>query len=412
MAKLKHIIWREFSTRVRKKSFLITTLIGPLVMLVMLIVPYWISSDPSSATSVIAVQDETGLVQSQLQSNAYVQFQNFGTNAPIDGVLIIPKYALNDPASCALTIFNHKNGLSQYIENELNVAFNQLQSDKGRFSIIISQDRSNASQANGVKTFVAYMSAVLIYFFIFLYGIQVMKGVVEEKTNRIVEVLITTVSPFYLMAGKIIGIGLLGLTQFIIWGIVYGLLFTVFTSSFDLSYFNDQNIHQMMNNPSVSPEFAMEMNTLVSTYSSTEWFMLLGLFLFFFTTGYLVFGALFAVIGAASDVDTETQQFIFPLTVPLLTAMILTPQVLLDPTGSTAKVLAFIPYTSPITSVVRNAALIDNLSFYWPQMLLQAVVVIIGFVITTWAAAKVYRIGILSYGQKIGYKQLLRWVFG
>lgn len=377
-------------------------------MAVMMIVPYWSSTDHENVVTVGLI-DHSSTATSLLKSDKNIVFLPNETEN-VDATLEISSSGIVAPQKMTFTY--KTSNTSSYDLTRVKIldaiSKSKLQFGLEKIRPYKKVDRSKSSDANGVKTFVAYGSAILIYFFIFLYGIQVMKGVIEEKSNRIIEVLITAVKPFNLMIGKIIGIGLLGVSQFIIWGLVYGALYLVFESFYPANNFSDAQLEQMLNT-GTSPDVLLEMNTLMNTFSPGAWVSLIGLLLFFFIMGYLIFGALFAIVGAASDVDTETQQFIFPLTVPLLGTLMLSSQILAEPNGMLAKTLSLIPFTSPLTSVMRNAVLIDQ-EGYWLQLLFSMTCCILGFLATVWAAAKVYRIGILAYGQKIGYKEIFKWI--
>ncbi|MCH2046844.1 MAG: ABC transporter permease, partial [Saprospiraceae bacterium] len=255
--------------------------------------------------------------------------------------------------------------------------------------------------SEGIRQFVAYGGAIFIYFFIFLYGIQVMKGVIEEKTNRIVEVLLVSVKPIELMLGKIFGLSLLGFTQFFIWLIFSSLLGIVVGSKLPIAQLQQVDLS--------STSLSFEWQMLFHSLFTMNWVFIVASFLLCFLLGYLLYSALFAVIGSASDVDTDTQQFLFPLTTPLLLSVMALPVVISNPSGTLAHILSFIPFTSPITLMARVTFLEQNATFLI-EFALAIIVLILSVFTVIWMASKVYKIGIMTYGQKIGYKQIFSWL--
>jgi len=255
------------------------------------------------------------------------------------------------------------------------------------------------------------IGAISIYFFIFLYGIQVMKGVIEEKNNRIIEVMVSSVRPFQLMIGKILGMALLALTQFGVWLIVFigGYSFTY--NQLGLKNFaNASAIQKVTEAGTMSLSNAVSIHEFVSTMDEMNVPQVLGGFIFFFLMGYLIYGALFAIVGAASDVDTETQQFIMPITVPLLSTMVFVSQMTSNPHSGIAKFLSFFPLTSPLAMTAR-LPFADTASSFTLELILSMLLAIAGFIGIVFIASRIYRIGILSYGSKVGYKDLIKWFF-
>ena len=209
------------------------------------------------------------------------------------------------------------------------------------------------------------------------------------------------------MIGKIVGLGLLGLTQFLIWVTFYGLMLFFLDSKYDVSMLSDEKLQTLSS--SAHLETLMEINALFFAYSTSQWTGALAWFFVCFLFGYLIFASLFAIVGAASDVDTETQQFIFPITIPLLGTLIFAEQIVSQPESTLARVLSIFPLTSPLASALRMEYIIMYSS--WVEILLILTSLIVGFFIIIWIASRVYRIGILSYGKKLGYSDLAKWVF-
>ena len=256
------------------------------------------------------------------------------------------------------------------------------------------------------KSAIGLLFGVIIYLFIFMYGVQVMKAVIEEKSNRIVEVLVSSVKPFQLMMGKIIGIMLVGLTQFTIWVVlcvisVSILSFLAFPDMLDAA--NQAELMQA----NMNGEVAMNNEFADIVFRQINWSLMIGLFIFYFIGGYLLYGSLMAAIGAAVDNETDTQQFMIPLSAPLAFAYLIAINIIGNPHGATAFWCSEIPFTSPVVMLVRVA--IGGEGMVW-QVILSMCLLVITFIATTWLAGRIYRIGILMYGKKPSYKEIIKWI--
>lgn len=401
ISKIKDIIWREYTTRVKKKSFIITTIIGPFLMLVMMIVPYWFTSTSTQSTSykVAVINGESQVFANNNSLTFDYVSSTYDTTFfnTYDAVLDVPnkKWYYSSPNDIVF----------DYVHARLSL---QSCGDVLRIPIIdMKRVIRTDHKKETVRSFFSYGTAILIYFFIFLYGMQVMKGVIEEKNNRIIEVLITIVKPFELMVGKITGLGLLGLTQFILWISFYGAMLLFVDAKYGVSMLSDEKLQSLSS--STHLDSFMDINALFFAYSSTQWLGVLAWFFVCFVFGYLIFASLFAIVGAASDVDTETQQFIFPITIPLLGTLMFAEQIVSQPNSTLAKTLSYFPLTSPLASALRMEYIILHSS--WTEIALILLSLSIGFLSIIWIASRVYRIGILSYGKSVGYSDLARWVF-
>jgi ABC-2 type transport system permease protein len=261
-------------------------------------------------------------------------------------------------------------------------------------------------------------SGILIYFFIFLFGSQVMRGVIEEKTNRIVEVIISSVKPFQLMMGKITGIGLVGLTQFLLWVILTGTIVTIGISSFSSKIKPGTASEQLMqsqtrgmaamqlpNAADSSKVTGGQSNEAIAAIESIDFPVMICMFLFFFLFGYLLYAALFAAVGSAVDSEADTQQFMLPLTVPLILSIIMAQYVIQEPQGPVAFWLSIIPLTSPVIMMIRIPFGVPYM-----QIVLSMALLVGGFLGATWLASKIYRTGILMYGKKVSYRELWKWL--
>jgi ABC-2 type transport system permease protein len=237
-----------------------------------------------------------------------------------------------------------------------------------------------------------------------------MRGVIEEKSNRIVELIISSVKPFQLMMGKIIGIALVGLTQFLLWVILTASIYTVFLNTVVKEKFSADKIEMLMKK---SPDGTavedidqlIENQMVIERINQINWALIIPCFIFYFLGGYLLYGAMFAAVGGAVDNDADTQQFVLPITIPLIFSFVMAQTVLNDPTGVMARWLSIIPLTSPIVMMVR-------LPFQVPvwELVLSMVMLVLGFIFTTWIAGKIYRTGILMYGKRVTWREMARWL--
>jgi ABC-2 type transport system permease protein len=246
--------------------------------------------------------------------------------------------------------------------------------------------------------------------FVFLYGVQVMRGVMEEKTNRIVEVMISSVKPFQLMMGKIIGIAGVGLTQILIW-IVLGIVVVsaltfVFVVDADMIQQASEMSKQMPNDAAKNAVAIQGGSNVMFALSTINFPLIISCFVFYFLFGYLLYAALFGAIGAAVDSETDTQQLMLPVTIPLILSISLASAIISEPNGQLAFWMSVIPLTSPVAMMVR----VPFIGIGW-ELLLSITLLILGFLGTTWMAAKIYRVGILMYGKKATYKELVKWLF-
>ena len=267
---------------------------------------------------------------------------------------------------------------------------------KSKIKTYVVDEQGKNSKGNSEASFgIGLVGGFLIYIFIFMYGTMVMRSVIEEKTNRIVEIIISSVKPFELMLGKIISVALVGLSQFAMW-IILGFIFLLIANGFISTEIDVTNLNS--NEAVLSSEIG---SSLMALPIKSLFFV----FLIYFLGGYLLYGSLFAAIGSASDQETDSQQFIVPITIPLIVSFVLVQVVIDTPHGGLAYWLSMIPFTSPIIMIAR-------IPFGVPlhELLLSISLLIGGFLLTTWVAAKIYRVGILMYGKKINYKELWKWL--
>lgn len=438
MNKTLLIIKREYLTRVRKKSFVIMTFLGPLLMAGIMIVPLWLGSLSDVAKRRIAVLDETGWFTGKFESGDNMAFKHVYGNfeeekqkvlaEEFDALLYIPRPELNIPVNAELFSMRQptmsmrsyvRNVMKTEVENRKLIASGidpeVIKSSKTSINIItirLAEDGAESKSYTEVEVGLAIFSGILIYFFIFLFGSQVMRGVIEEKTSRIIEVIISSVKPFQLMMGKITGVALVGLTQFLLWVLLTSMLY----SGFVLLFGPDKvaSSAQMMSpaNELLQDQQSAE-NQLAAT-NTVEIFEIIGTinfevmifsFLFYFLGGYLLYSSLFAAIGSAVDNEADTQQFMLPVSAPLIVGIVASNFVVNNPDGPVAFWLSMLPLTSPILMMVRIPFGVP----FW-ELALSMTLLATGFVFTTWLAAKIYRTGILMYGKKPGYKELIKWM--
>jgi len=266
---------------------------------------------------------------------------------------------------------------------------NSLFSEIEIMSVIIDEQGDESKGSSEMSSAIGFITAFLIYLFIFMYGSMVMRGVIEEKTSRIVEVIISSVRPFQLMMGKIVGVALVGLTQFVLWI----LLTYSIASLFEVVFMNSNNQSEIITG-------------ILSSVGQINLSSIVISFLFYFIGGYLLYSSLFAAIGSAVDTESDTQQFVLPITIPLILSLVMIEPIMNNPDGTLAIWLSIIPFSSPIIMMVRLPfGGVEN----W-EIIISATVLICTFLSTTYIASKIYRVGILMYGKKSSFKELIKWI--
>ncbi len=442
MKKTFIIIKREYLSRVKKRSFIIMTILGPILMASLMIVPFFVSQMGEDVKTVDVV-DETGLYFGKLNSNKTIQFRYLATDiitarqdfqkSEHACLLYIPKPSLTKP-NYALLLYANKQpgiGVTSYIEEKMkyvleNKTLNDqfgidkkdLESIKTSINLQTENIQTGENASPLLSTFIGLFGGILIYFSIFMFGSQVMRGVIEEKTSRIVEIIVSSVKPFQLLVGKITGIGLVGLTQFLLWIVLTLGIVTVFQASIMKTPIKSTTSTQQEFTPqnnTLFPENTTQakpqddsgeiFNAVMKSIAGFDFVAIIALFFFYFLFGYLIYGGLFAAIGAAVDSEADTQQFMLPITIPLILSFVMAQSIIEDPQGPISFWLSIIPLTSPIVMMIR-------LPFGVPlsELLLSMGLLILGFLGVAWMAAKIYRTGILMYGKKISYRELWKWL--
>ncbi len=437
MNKIWLIIQREYLSRVKKKSFLVMTFLLPVLFIgVFGLAGYLVANQNEFGDKkTVEVVDESDMFINKLHNGNNIEYSytkdNYTTAksgfaksgytfllhipASLDGVQLY-----SEKKASALTIQNIESELSDIAQTRrlLTAGIDTAVLAKARKPINVEARQITEAGEKDAQTYVAYaigfISAMLIYMSLFIYGTQVMRGVIEEKVSRVVEVIISSVKPFQLMMGKIIGIGMVGLTQFVLWILLSVILSTAGGAlllhrnapSAPMQMSQMQHAGQAQGAMTVAaqspdPTMAKVMQSLQSipvTYTVC-------CFLFYFLFGYMLYSAVFASVGSAVDNETETQQFMLPITLPLVFTLIISMNfVIHNPDSSLSVWLSMIPFTSPIAMMMR-------IPFGVPawQLALSAFFLVAGFLLTTWVASRIYRVGILMYGKKASYKELIKW---
>ncbi|MDD3489904.1 MAG: ABC transporter permease [Paludibacter sp.] len=421
-----------------KKSFILLTFLTPILMVGMVSLIVYLGTIKDDKIKTIVVVDKTGLYKDVLQSNESYTFQF--TDATVDelkkqeeqesdfaAVLYISEDLIKNAS--AATLYSEKQVnlelktyvsglLSKYIEEQKLAAYNipnlkemveKSKTDIDMKTIKWSEDGKDKEASAELAILIGMITAVIIYMFIVIYGAQVMSGVVQEKTNRIVEVMISSVKPFELMMGKIIGIALVGLTQVLLWvllTVAIGAGVSTFVGG-DIDPASIQKMQEMqqMGQMNVPAGVNGEIADFMSSVAGLNFTQLIILFVVYFLGGYLLYASLFAAIGSAVDNETDTNQFSFPVMIPIIFAIYAGIFAAENPEGPLAFWCSMIPFTSPIVMMVR-------LPFDVPawELALSISILILSFVGTTWMAGKIYRTGILMYGKKITWGEMWKWL--
>ena len=441
MSKISLIIEREYITRVKKKTFIIMTILGPILIAALWIVPIYVTT-LSQGKKTVEILDETGLFFDQFQSDEHFRFVPIFTDLETakkgliasgdDALVYIPRTELNVPVTAILYSTSQtgidiktvvKENLRKQVEalklKAKNIDPEVLTSIKTSIiinSIKIGKDGSEVKSSEEISIALGLLSGIIIYMLIFMFSSQVMRGVIEEKANRIVEVIVTSVKPFQLMMGNIIGVGLVGITQFVLWIVFTGVIIFGFQITHPAI---QQNVSQIENFSSTSivssgqsvdlnEDMVLESNIITQALEGIRAInipLLLFAFILFFLGGYLLYSAMFAAIAAAVDNEADTQQFVLPITIPLLITIILSGFIINNPQSQLAVWLSIIPFTSPVSMMMR-------IPFGVPvwQLILSILLLVATFIIATWIAGKIYHTGILLYGKKITWADLIKWI--
>ena len=431
MNKIGIVVKREYLHRVTKKSFIILTLFAPILFAALVFVPLWLASIKSSETFNVAIVDRTGKYVSLFKDTDSFHFQSFDRSESMENhkahssgifaFLEITDDLLNNPK--AVTLYSEKQipvdlkreidrSLSQYLENEKRASFNIPNLDEiiqgSRVNMDVQtikwgRDGTATESSSGLASAIGMILTIIIYMFIMMSGAMVMQSVMEEKTNRIVEVMISSVSPFDLMMGKIISMGMVCLTQLLAWCILTMILVSVGGVFFGATA--SQDIMAMQSGIQSGGVELSVVTSLLSKLNSFNFIEIIVYFILFFIGGYISYSSLYAAIGSAVDSPEDSQQFIMPMMLLIIFALYAGIYSGQNPDGPLAFWCSFIPFTSPMVMMVRIPFDIP----FW-QILVSLVLLYASAVFFVWVSAKIYRIGILMYGKKPSLKEIIRWV--
>jgi ABC-2 type transport system permease protein len=406
------------------------SIVGPLLIASLWVVPIWLATRDTEQKT-IEILDDSDFFGNKFKETSSLTFKYIDTDlvqaktevlgSESYGLLYIPKINLDKPEG--ITFFSGKNPSIEVIQDlewsmksvvedikleRSSIDQATLDSLKADISIdmINMTDSGEKAGSAGVATIIGYISALMIYFFIFVYGIQILRGVIEEKSSRIVEVIVSSVKPFHLMMGKILGVGAVGLTQYLIWLVLSILIATGISSYFNIG--DNENIVTQTEQTGVvttgqENEIVADM---LNSIDSIDFVLLAFAFCIYFIGAYLLYGSLFAAIGSAVDNDADAQQFQLPVTIPLIFSLIVLTAILRDPDGNLAFWLSMIPLFSPVIMMMRIPFGVP----YW-EIALSLTFLVTGFIFTTWLASRIYRIGILMHGAKVNYRIMGKWIF-
>lgn len=447
MNKIFIIIRREFLSRVKKKSFIIMTLLTPILMGALMVVPSLLASMGDTSVKKIAVVDNTKIFVNKLQGNGTISYEYITSDEfpaykanmkdkGINAILLIDPTIINNPRGAKIysnddvsveTSSKIESSMEDIIKGEKMKTFNikdidiLLEKTKSKVDLttIKIDENGNEKQSNTfVIMGIAYIFGFMMYLFIFLFGSQVMRGVIEEKSNRVVEVIISSVKPIQLMMGKIIGIAAVGLVQFLIWIALSVAIFigvqSYIADSYSKQLAQQTEVSSMMNGAGTAHVNAANIAKIEEQHGDTAKIFdsiserilpIIIYFIIFFIGGYLLYSSLFAAVGSAVDNETETQQFMLPITIPLVLALMVMMHTFQNPNSPLSFWFSIIPFTSPIVMMARIPFEIPT----W-EIIISIVVLYTTIFFTIWLSSKIYRTGILMYGKKSSFKEMIKWI--
>jgi len=441
MNKVLLIITREYTTRVKNKRFLLVTFLMPIIFIGFIAGSVYFAASGKEETT-IAIVNDPGFLKENLNSdsgNVVFAFpkgadsSNY-TDKKFDGIL----YPELSEGKLVAELHSSKQlgfEVTRYVERQLNKALeNKLLLEKGiekttldsiadaseenvLLKNMVADEDGKSSESNaGIAYGVGFGSGLLIYMTMFIFGAMVMRGVAEEKTNRIAEVIVSSCKPFELMLGKIIGIAGVGLTQLLLWITLMVALSSSLSAFIPAETYQQfqsmQQGQQMVGSAAAVNPTALKILEAKSTLiESVNWMLIIGCFLFYFLGGYLFYASLFAAIGSVINEDPqEAQQLMLPITMPIIFSFVILQSVLSNPGSPLAVWTSIIPFTSPIIMMGRIPFGVPGTVPYW-QLAVSMLSLIGGFIVTTWFAGKIYRTGILMYGKKASWKEMIKWSF-
>lgn len=456
------IIKREYLTRVKKKSFILMTILGPILFAGFFAAIVYLAIPKDEDYKILVVDETTVMlegiqtIQNQEKAERIKRNKSLGEDKKIEtkGKLTFIDAQISyteaikafqkEGSDYNYLVYLPKNLIAQS-DNKANLVYKSAPNSPtetkinnlingARETLIMEMEKVDKEAYKRIKTkvglttipssnldefgnekenkaefktaaYVGFGFSILIFMFILTFGMQVMRGVIEEKTSRIIEVIISSVKPFQIMMGKIVGIGLVGLTQFLFWIILTGILVTIITPLLGIETSPDA-VAQMTSTDLVKAA-GSQTNNMIDTIFSLPWLALISSFLIYFLGGYLMYSALYAAVGAAVDSETDTQQFLMPIMIPLMLGLYVAQfSVMTNPEGPAMFWLSMIPLTSPVVMLIRIS--MESVEMW--EVILSISILILTFIGTTWLGGRIYKTGILMYGKKVTYKELFKWI--
>lgn len=428
MRNLRLIINREYLARVRNRTFIVMTFLSPLIFVGMILLIAYLSMLNTTEQKIIGIHDESGMFAEEFKDGEQVQYLDYSDrslenarqevlNNEYFGLIHIADVAPGEKARIEFfgkdtpgfgTIENIEKTISDKLTREqlISKGIDVSEIDKARADVNVEiqnfAGERSSKMSNYIKMFFGGAAGYLLMMFIIIYGNMVMRSVIEEKTNRIIEIIVSSVKPFQLLLGKVLGTSLAGITQFTVW-VILGAALLLGVSSF-LGI--DPMSAQMPASDVVNEVAKPEINQLVIDIQNLPYASLLGFFVIYFLGGYFLYSAIYAAIGAAVDSETDTQQFMFPIILPLILGIYVGFfSVVENPHGTVSTIFSIIPLTSPIVMLMRIPFGVP-----WWEIAASVIVLIATNFGVLWLSAKIYRVGILMYGKKPSYKELYKWL--
>ncbi len=434
MSVLSLIIKREFIAKVRNKSFIVMTFLSPLLFVGMAVLIGFLSTMNKDSVTQIALHDEAGLLKKEFKSDKFTKYTDLSSMplktakdtalASFEGLIYIPKVVKVQELKEKVVYISEDSPSLEFISDVEDVIdsvitqdnFKVLGFDAKKIEAATADSSLQLSKFSGeeslkglneIKVAIGGFFGYLIMMFIVIYGNFVMRSVIEEKTSRIIEIIISSVKPYQLMMGKIIGNSLAGILQFLIWAIVGTLLFFIASSFLGLQMGASTSVSpEMMETATANVDKMAKFQMYANEISNLPLATLVISFIVYFIGGYFLYSSLYAAIGAAVDSETDSQQFLLPIIMPLILGVYIGFfTVINDPHGTIATVFSIIPFTSPIVMLMRIPFGVP-----WWQLTLSIVLLFGTFIFVVWFASKIYRVGILMYGKKPTWKELYKWL--
>jgi ABC-2 type transport system permease protein len=433
MSKVWLIIKREYFTRVRNKTFILSTILLPLFFIGFIAASTYLSIKGENKYT-IAVNDKNGIFKNSFESDKVIKYEypagvnsnNFKEkgysavlNIPLnfdsaqDSITLISDKPLGFTTEDRITdqinfAIKNRAFLEKKIDKKILDSINKLdESETYKFSPVVKKGNTTQQANSGLAYGIGFGSGILIYITLFIYGAAVMRGVMEEKMNRIAEVIISSVRPFQLMTGKIIGIAAVGLTQLLIWFVLIIVLSSAFSAFLSPDTLQQAQSANDAMGSSANNTVALNILSAKNTMLQANWALIIPCFLFYFIGGYLFYAALFAAVGSVVNEDPqEAQSLMLPITMPIILSFVIMTSAAAKPDTPIAVWSSIIPFSSPIVMMARIPSGVP----FW-QLALSMASLIAGFILTTMLAAKIYRTGILLYGKKVTFKEMTKWLF-